>query len=115
MSIPFEADAQQAREPARTQAAPLRYTLTFPAPHTHYVEVEAHVPTDRHPVVELDMAVWTPGSYLVREYARNVEQVTAEGGGKTLARHEDAEEPLAHRDRRSGRRSSCATASTAAR
>ena len=25
------------------------------------------------------MAVWTPGSYLVREYARNVEAVTAAG------------------------------------
>ena len=85
MSIPFETDAQQSREPApRAQIVPLRYTLRFPAPHTHYVEVEAIVPTDRHPAVELDMAVWTPGSYLVREYARNVEHLTAEGGGKTL-------------------------------
>ena len=84
MSKPSEADAQQGRDLARGQLAPLRYTLSFPAPHTHYVEVEARVPTDRHPVVELDMAVWTPGSYLVREYARNVEQVTAESGGKSL-------------------------------
>ena len=89
MSIPSEADAQQGRDLARGQLAPLRYTLSFPAPHTHYVEVEARVPTDRHPVVELDMAVWTPGSYLVREYARNVEQVTAESGGKPSRRHED--------------------------
>ncbi len=57
--------------------APLRYTLRFPAPHTHYVEVEATVPTGQKPVVELAMAVWTPGSYLVREYARHVEGVTA--------------------------------------
>jgi predicted metalloprotease with PDZ domain len=85
MSIPFEADAKQSRAHVPAQAAPLRYTLRFPAPHTHYVEVEAQVPTDRHPVVELDMAVWTPGSYLVREYARHVERVTAEGGGKPLA------------------------------
>ena len=35
------------------------------------------VPTDGRPQVELMMAVWTPGSYLVREYARNVEAVTA--------------------------------------
>jgi predicted metalloprotease with PDZ domain len=84
MSIPSEAEAQQAREQTRAALAPIRYTLTFPAPHTHYVEVEAQVPTDRHPVVELDMAVWTPGSYLVREYARNVEQVTAESGGRSL-------------------------------
>ncbi|MFN3324331.1 MAG: M61 family metallopeptidase [Bryobacteraceae bacterium] len=61
---------------------PIRYTLRFPAPHTHYVEVEARVPTNARGEIELMMAVWTPGSYLVREFARNVEDVrarTAEG------------------------------------
>ena len=57
---------------------PIKYTLRFPAPHTHYVEVEAAVPTGGNPQVELMMAVWTPGSYLVREYARNVEGVSAQ-------------------------------------
>lgn len=56
---------------------PIRYTLRFPAPHTHYVHVEAIVPTGGKPVIELAMAVWTPGSYLVREYARHVEEVLA--------------------------------------
>src|SRR4051812_47584757 len=42
---------------------PISYTLRFPAPQTHYVEVEAHFPTDGQPTVELVMAVWTPGSY----------------------------------------------------
>jgi predicted metalloprotease with PDZ domain len=64
---------------AQTAAEPLRYTLSFPAPHTHYLEVSAAGPTDRRPEVELMMAVWTPGSYLVREYERNVEAVTAAG------------------------------------
>ncbi len=54
---------------------PIRYTLRFPEPHTHYVDVEATVPTEDRPELELMMAVWTPGSYLVREYARNVEAV----------------------------------------
>ena len=57
---------------------PISYTLRLSAPQTHYVEVEALVPTDGLPEVELMMAVWTPGSYLVREYARNVEAVSAE-------------------------------------
>ena len=56
---------------------PISYTLRFPAPQTHYVEVEALIPTGGQPAVELMMAVWTPGSYLVREYARNVEAVSA--------------------------------------
>jgi predicted metalloprotease with PDZ domain len=56
---------------------PVRYTLTFPAPHTHYVEVEVALPTEGREHVELMMAVWTPGSYLIREFARHVESVTA--------------------------------------
>jgi len=59
----------------------VRYTVRFPAPHTHYVEVTAVVPTGGRPAVDLMMAVWTPGSYLVREYARHVEAVVASGAG----------------------------------
>src|SRR4029450_5143025 len=70
---------------AQTAPDPIRYTLRFPEPQTHYVEVTAAVPTARRPDVDLMMAVWTPGSYLVREYERNVEQVAATGqDGKRL-------------------------------
>jgi predicted metalloprotease with PDZ domain len=65
---------------------PISYTLRFPAPETHYVDVEAVVPTGGQAAIELMMPVWTPGSYLVREYERNVEQVEARGAnGKGLA------------------------------
>jgi predicted metalloprotease with PDZ domain len=64
----------------------LRYALSFPQPHTHYVEVEATIPTGGAAHLVLAMAVWTPGSYLVREYARAVEAVTATGAdGASLA------------------------------
>jgi predicted metalloprotease with PDZ domain len=56
---------------------PLSYILRFPAPHTHYVEVEMQVPTEGKAAIELAMAVWTPGSYLIREYARHLEGVSA--------------------------------------
>jgi predicted metalloprotease with PDZ domain len=65
---------------------PIRYTLSFPAPQTHYVEVEATVPTARKADVDLMMAVWTPGSYLVREYSRNVEDVAARGANGAALR-----------------------------
>ena len=58
---------------------PIRYTLRFPAPHTHYMEVEAVYPTEGRPQIELFMAVWTPGSYLVREYERHVENLSVRG------------------------------------
>ncbi|MBP7777330.1 MAG: M61 family metallopeptidase [Acidobacteria bacterium] len=70
---------------AQSLPQPIRYTLRFPAPATHYVEVEAVYPTDRRPEVELMMAVWTPGSYLVREYERQVENLTvSDDGGRAL-------------------------------
>ncbi len=66
-------------------AEPIRYTVSFPAPHTHYMEVAVTVPTGGRRDVELMMAVWTPGSYLVREYQRNVERVTATAAGRSVA------------------------------
>ncbi|HYN23236.1 MAG TPA: hypothetical protein VE078_19915, partial [Thermoanaerobaculia bacterium] len=64
---------------------PISYTLRFPAPQTHTVEIEALVPTDSLPEVSLMMAVWTPGSYMVREFARSLEEVTATTpGGEPL-------------------------------
>jgi predicted metalloprotease with PDZ domain len=70
----------------RAQALdPIRYTLRFPAPHTHYVEVEASIPTAGRAEVEVYMATWTPGSYLIREYERNVEAVTASAGTRALS------------------------------
>ena len=69
----------------RAQALdPIRYTLRFPAPHTHYVEVEAAIPTAGRAEVEVYMATWTPGSYLIREYERQVEAVTAATGTRAL-------------------------------
>jgi predicted metalloprotease with PDZ domain len=74
---------------AQTAAAarppdPIRYTVRFPAPHTHYMEVTVAVPTGGKPDIELMMAVWTPGSYLVREYQRNVERFSASAAGRSL-------------------------------
>jgi predicted metalloprotease with PDZ domain len=66
--------------------SPIIYTLRFPAPATHYVDVDALVPTDRRPVIELMLAVWTPGSYLVREYARHLERVAARSTGGDVLR-----------------------------
>ena len=68
--------------PAQT-VEPVRFTVSFPAPHTHYVEVDAIYPTDGRAQIELMMAVWTPGSYLVREYARHVEALAATNLART--------------------------------
>ena len=78
--------AMTAPGPTHAQANdPIRYTLRFPAAHTHYMEIEAVYPTSGRPQVELFMAVWTPGSYLIREYQRHVEDIAARGSGGALS------------------------------
>jgi predicted metalloprotease with PDZ domain len=64
---------------------PVRYTVRFPEPRTHYLSVEARLPADGQSEVEIFLPVWTPGSYLIREYARNIEAVSVFGpDGKPL-------------------------------
>ncbi|MFN3188894.1 MAG: M61 family metallopeptidase [Aureliella sp.] len=56
--------------------ARIRYEITFPQVANHYVSIKA---TFEECVAdqEVFMPVWTPGSYLVREYARHVDSVSA--------------------------------------
>jgi predicted metalloprotease with PDZ domain len=56
---------------------PIHYTVHIPHPHTHTAQIEAVFPTSHHPELTLMMAVWTPGSYMVREYAKHVEHMEA--------------------------------------
>ncbi|MBZ0114978.1 MAG: hypothetical protein K8J08_21130, partial [Thermoanaerobaculia bacterium] len=60
---------------------PLRYSVTFPSPETHYVEIEASIPTDDQPQIELMLPVWTPGSYKIRDYSQHIEDLRAESTG----------------------------------
>ncbi|HYP00074.1 MAG TPA: PDZ domain-containing protein [Pyrinomonadaceae bacterium] len=82
-----------AASPAQN-APEISYTVSMPEPHTHLLQVEMRVRAageGRLPAqLDLLMPVWTPGSYLVREYARHVQDFAAaeaSGGGnnKSLA------------------------------
>lgn len=70
--------ATQPKTPiAETKAvAPdISYTISMPKPWTHLLEVEMRLDWAQMPAqAELKMPVWTPGSYLVREYARHVQE-----------------------------------------
>jgi predicted metalloprotease with PDZ domain len=58
-------------------AAPVEYFVSIDAPQSHYVNVELKIAPKQAGELELFLPVWTPGSYLVREYARNIDSVTA--------------------------------------
>src|SRR5258708_23685954 len=55
---------------------PSRYAVRLDAPARHTVEIELTVPV-RGDAVELAMPAWSPGSYLIRDYARFVRDVSA--------------------------------------
>ncbi len=67
----------------------INYTLSMPQPQTHYFEVNTQVnnvgiKTRNQGYIDFKMAVWTPGSYLIREYAKNVEGFKAFAGNTSL-------------------------------
>ncbi|OWP63088.1 peptidase M61 [Hymenobacter amundsenii] len=70
--------------PAALAAPTLRYTLAMPAPQTHYFEVEMNLDGFNKAYTDVKMPVWAPGSYLVREFAKNVEGFGATAGGQAL-------------------------------
>lgn len=55
----------------------MQYSISFTEAARHTIDVEMIVPTEGKDEVELMMPTWTPGSYLVREYARNIERIEA--------------------------------------
>jgi len=59
------------------------YKLSMPEPHTHLFKVEMRLDGAKGKEI-IAMPVWTPGSYLVREYARNIQDISAhsEDGSK---------------------------------
>jgi predicted metalloprotease with PDZ domain len=87
LAAPALARAHQSPRPA---APEISFTVSMPRPDTHLLQVElraraagaANLPAQ----LDLMMPVWTPGSYLVREYARHVQDFAARGAaGRELA------------------------------
>jgi len=68
LALPFLAAAQ-------TTPVDISFTIAMPRPHTHLFDIDIAIKrTTSGPQEErLVMPVWTPGSYLVREFARHVQ------------------------------------------
>ena len=66
----------------------ISYTVAMSKPHTHLLEVEIRVKIPANLQVpnesDLVMPVWTPGSYLIREFERHVQDFAADAGGRAL-------------------------------
>ncbi|HKR00921.1 MAG TPA: PDZ domain-containing protein [Pyrinomonadaceae bacterium] len=56
----------------------ISFTVSMSKPHTHLLEVEMRLRSTRFPArLDLVMPVWAPGSYLIREFERHVQDFTA--------------------------------------
>lgn len=65
-------------------ALKISYVISFPEAQAHYADVEMDISGLQQTSLDLKMPVWTPGSYLVREYAKNVESFIATANGKLV-------------------------------
>ena len=72
---------------AAAQAPPeISFTVAMSRPHTHLFDVDIAIKrTANGPQEELlVMPVWTPGSYMIREFERNVQDFAAAAAGQPL-------------------------------
>ncbi len=56
---------------------PIQYSLSISNVNAHLAEVAVHVPSPAAGALSVAMPSWTPGSYLMREFARHVQQFGA--------------------------------------
>ena len=80
-----------AASPARAQGQPetlepIQYTLRVIDAAQHVAGIEARVPTGGRPSIELMMPVWTPGYYVLEDYAARVRDLAVKApDGSSLA------------------------------
>ncbi|MES2428317.1 MAG: PDZ domain-containing protein [Bacteroidota bacterium] len=63
----------------------ITYTVSFPEAQAHYADVEMKVTGLKQNTLELKMPVWTPGSYMVREFEKNIETLSVTANGKVVS------------------------------
>lgn len=63
-----------------TSANPIRFTVSAPRPDDHLFHITMHIPAEvvaQQESVLVSMPAWSPGSYLIREYARHIQRIHA--------------------------------------
>jgi predicted metalloprotease with PDZ domain len=63
-------------------AEPVEYELRFGKPSSHLLEISIRTSGLKGSVAEFAMPAWAPGSYVVNDYAKNVQGFRATGAGE---------------------------------
>lgn len=61
----------------KLHAITIDYALRMPKPQNHYFEVEMKLTKVSNKFIDVKMPVWAPGSYMIREFSKNVNLVVA--------------------------------------
>ena len=78
-------EATLAQSSRLTSISPtIHYQVAMPQPESHLFEIVLQLQGWKGRVLDLKMPVWTPGSYLVREYAKHLQNFSADAGEKSL-------------------------------
>lgn len=85
-----EATLTQSRRSTGESVPKFNYRVAMPQPENHLFEVALHIQDYSLPLLDLKLPVWTPGSYLVREYAKHLQDFSATAGEKPLNWHKVA-------------------------
>ncbi|NJK73638.1 MAG: M61 family metallopeptidase [Microcoleus sp. SU_5_6] len=76
-----------ANRPEQLRAPTINYSVAMPNPESHLFEVTLRVQNWSSPVLDLKMPVWTPGSYLIREYAKHLQDFRSRAADRALPWH----------------------------
>lgn len=71
----------------RTKSS-ISFDISFTEPQAHYVDIQVTLVGFPGEHLDLKMPTWTPGSYLIREFSRNVEQFYVQDSGKNTIPHQ---------------------------
>jgi predicted metalloprotease with PDZ domain len=66
-------------------SAPLKYRVVPLRPEAHCFEVGLEIPAPETPSLTVSMPAWIPGSYMIRDFARNLLRIAAQQAGRPLA------------------------------
>jgi predicted metalloprotease with PDZ domain len=66
-------------------ATPIRYTITSNDPASHIYDVTVTVGQPAADGQVFSLPAWIPGSYMIREFAKNIVQLRAQSGGRKVA------------------------------
>ena len=80
----FDALSVAGNIPRQPTAPTIHYSVAMPNPESHLFEVTLRVQGWSESVLDLKMPVWTPGSYLVREYAKHLQDFRSTAGDRSV-------------------------------